>query len=185
MDLYPSESQLGIKPVVLVGKNVCLQYANTEHFRRVTAWEPIPHFQFLDIGAIAAATTSNRTPAPNLEAQDNEFLQIRWYCLDTAQVRCFVPNAIAKNNLKNLQVAVDPTAPLRDPDLHLNEIYIWEDNAPSFEAINYTGVAIAACRLIGFGFRFISDALDKDKIAAIRNGAPCTYLPCTGAAGNP
>lgn len=185
MDLYPSETQLAVKPVALVGKHVCIQYASTEHFRRVISWEPIPHFQFLNIGAIAAATTSARTAATNLQANDNEFLQIRWYCLDTAQVRCFVPNATAKNNLKNLQVAVDPTAPLRDPDLHLNEIYIWEDNNPAFEAINYTAVQLAACRLIGFGFRFVTDALPASKIEAIKNGAPCTYLPATGTAGNP
>lgn len=185
MDLYPSETQLGIKPVVLEQKNVCIHYGTFNHYRRVIWWEPIPHFQFLNIGAIVAGVTSNRTPAPNLEAQDNEFLQLRWYCLDTAQVRCFVPNAIARNNLRNLQVPVDPTCVMRDPDLHLNEIFIWEQNAPSFEAINYTAVNLAACRLIAFGYRFVTEELESAKVEAIENGAPCTYIPATGYAGKP
>jgi len=174
-----------MEPIALVQKNVCIQYAGYEHYRRVTWFEAIPPFQFLNIGAVAAGTTTPRTPAPNLEVRTDEFLQLRWWPIDTVQVRVYVPDATGRNQLRILQVPVDPTIVTTDPDLHLTEIFVWENNAPAFEAINYTAVALTQCRLKGMGFRYITEALPIAKIDAIKGGAPCTYIPATGYSGKP
>lgn len=184
-DLFPNKSgEMGfMDPVALIGQNICVKYANSNHFRRVIWFEPIPPFQFLDIGAVAANGTSARTPAQNLQTWDNEFLQIRWYPIDRAQIRLFLPNADGRGNLRNTQVPIDPTIVDRDPCLHLTEIFIWEDRNPSFEAINYSAYALTQCRLIGMGYRFVTEALSDVVMDKIKNGMACTYVVASGFAG--
>ncbi len=186
-DLFPHKSGYGlIEPVALIGHNVCVKYANDNHYRRVIWFEGVTPFQFLDIGAIAAGTVSARTAALNLQAWRNEFLQIRWYPIDTVQVRLFLPNADGRMNLRNLQVPVDPTIVTRDPCGHLTEFFVWEDRNPAFEAINYTALAIAQSRLIGQGYRFITEELDAKTIAAIRaKQEACVYIVASGFSGKP
>ena len=186
-DLFPNKSGQGlVEPVALIGHNVCVKYATDNHFRRVIWFEPIAPFQFLDIGAIAANTVSARTQANNLQVWRNEFLQIRWYPIDTIQVRLFLPNADGRQNMKNIQVPVDPTIVTRDPCGHLTEHFIWEDRNSAFEAINYTSIALTQARLIGYGFRFVTEELPRDKVTAIQNGQlQCTYIVASGFSGKP
>lgn len=186
-DLFPHKSGVGfVEPVALIGHNVCVKYANDNHFRRIIWFEAVPPFQFLNIGAIAAATTSARTQAVNLQAWRNEFLQVRWYPLDTAQIRLFLPNADGRYNLRNMQVPVDPNIVTRDPCLHLTEMFVWEDRNPAFEAINYTALPLAQCRLVGMGYRFVTEELPPQTIAEIKAGrTQCTYVVASGFAGKP
>lgn len=187
VEFFPHKSSgIGfMDPIGLIGQNVCVKYANDNHYRRIIWFEGLAPFQFLDIGAIAANTVSARTQAVNLQSWRNEFLQIRWYPLDTAQVRLFLPNADGRAALRNIQVPVDPLVVTRDPDLHFTEFYVWEDRNPAFEAINYTAVALTQCRLIGMGYRFITEELPADTIAKIKQGMACTYVVASGFAGKP
>jgi len=184
-DLFPNKSGLGfMEPVALIGHNVCIKFSNDNHYRRVIWFEPIVPFQVLDIGVIAAATTSPRTQAVNLQLWRNEFGQFRWYPLDTAQVRIFVPNADGRMQLRNTQVPVDPTIITRDPCLHLTEFFEWEDRNPAFEGINYTAAQINHCRIIVMGYRFITEALSAEKVQLIQNGQlQCTYVVASGFSG--
>lgn len=184
-DLFPHKSGLGfMEPVALVEQNVCVLYSNTRHYRKVKWMEQIPPFQFLNIGAVAANAVSPRTQALNLQAWDNEFLQIRWFPLDHAQIRLFLPNASGRSSLRNIQVPYDPNIVYRDPCLHLTEMYIWEDRNPAFEAINYGAYGLTQCRLIGMGYRFVTEALTKETIEAIiKQMVPCTYLVASGFTG--
>jgi hypothetical protein len=186
-DLFPHKSGLGlVEPVALINHNICVKYANDAYYRRVIWLEPLAPFQFLDIGAIAAATTSQRTQAANLQCWRNELIQLRWFPMDTAQIRVFLPNADGRMQLRNLQVAVDPTIVWRDPCGHLTEIFIWEDRNPAFEGINYTAVALAQCRLVGQGYRFITEALSEADVSKIRSGTmQCTYVVASGFSGKP
>jgi hypothetical protein len=186
-DLFPHKSGLGyVEPVALIGHNVCVKYGNDNHFRKVIWFEPISPFQFLNIGAVAANTTSAKVQAVNLQFWRNEFGQIRWYPLDTAQIRLYLPSADGRANLRNLQVPVDPTIVNRDPCLHLTEMFCWEDRNPAFEAINYTAVALAQCRLIGMGYRFVTAELDATEITRIKQGTlQCTYIVASGFSGKP
>lgn len=184
-DLFPHKSGLGlIEPVALIGHNVCVKYANDNHYRKVIWFETIPPFQFLNIGALAAGIPSARTQAPNLQLWRNEFGQIRWYPLDDAQVRLYLPNADGRYNLRNLAVPVDPNIVTRDPCGHLTEIFVWEDRNPAFEAT--AGVALTQCRLIGYGYRFVTEELKKPVLDNVLAGKePCVYVVASGFAGKP
>lgn len=186
-DLFPHKSGLGLmEPVALIGHNVCIKYANDNHYRRVIWFEAIAPFQFLNIGAIAAGATSARTQAPNLQFWRNEFGQIRWFPIDEFQVRMYLPNADGRMNLRALQVPVDPTIVTRDPCGHMTEFFVWEDRNPAFEGINYGGVALAQARLIGLGFRFVTEQLSDAEINKIKQGgAACVYVVASGFSGKP
>lgn len=185
-DLFPHKSGLGlIEPVALIGHNVCVKYANDNLYRKVIWFESIPHFQALNIGAVAAGAVSARTQAVNLQAWRNEFLQIRWFPME-GQWRLYLPNADGRYNLRNLSVPVDPTIVTRDPDGHLTECFVWEDRNPAFEAVNYTAVPFTQCRLIAYGYRFVTEALPADKVKQIEAGnLQCTYVVASGFSGKP
>lgn len=191
MDLYPHKSGGGaVEPVVIQNQNVAIHYLGVTEWRRIIFYEAITPFQFLDIGAIAAATVSARTQATNLRMPDEEFAQIRWWPIDPAQVRVFLPHGVAKHSLRNVQSVVADTIVDQDPDLHLTELFIWEDNNPSFEAINFSDYALAACRLMGMGYRFTTEAYpDSIQRALKANPADeaktvgiCTHIWCSGRA---
>lgn len=186
VDLFPHKSGIGlIEPVALIGQNVCVKYANDNHYAKVVWFEPIPPFQALNIGAVAANTTSNRTQATNLQLWRNEFGQYRWFPLE-GQWRLYVPNADGRFNLRNLNVPVDPTIVTRDPCGHLTEMFVWEDRNPAFEAINYTAQAFTQCRMIAYGYRFVTETIPAEKVKAIIEGTvPCTYVVASGFAGKP
>ena len=186
-DLFPHKSGIGLmEPVALIGHNVCIKYSNVSLFRRVVWLEPIAPFQFLDIGAVAASQVAAKTQATNLQFFKNEFGQIRWFPLDDAQIRLYLPSSDGRGALKNLTVPIDPNIVTRDPDLHLTEMFIWEDRNPAFEAINYTAIAMTQCRLIGMGFRFVTEALPAADETKIKGGQlQCTYIVASGFAGLP
>jgi hypothetical protein len=186
-ELFPSKSGLGLmEPVALVGQNVCIMMSASNEYRKVAWWEPIPPFQCLDIGAIAAQTQSNRIPATNLQLWDDEFGQFRWYPLDPVQVRLFLPQANGRYLLRNIQVPIDDNIVEKDPCLHLTEIFVWEDKNPWFEAMNFSDYAINTSRIMAMGFRFVTDPLPEDVIKAIKEGKEaCTYIITSGSSGRP
>lgn len=186
-DLFPHKSGLGlVEPVALLGHNVCVRYSNESMYRKVIYFEPIYPFEALNIGAIAAATTSARTPATNLQLWRNEFGQYRWYPKDTFQARLYLPNADGRANLRNIQVPVDPTIVHTDPCGHLTEMFVWEDRNPSFEAINYTSVALVTSRIIAYGYRFVTEELPATTVARIKAGQEaCVYVAASGFSGKP
>jgi hypothetical protein len=170
-----------MEPVAMVGENVCIQYGQDEFFRKVTWLESLPPFQFLNIGAIAAQSgTGVKTQATNLEWQEEEFAQIRWFPMDNAQFRLWLPEADGKYRMKSMLAYVDMNTIERDPCLHLTEFFVWEDNSPYFEAINPQDYALAQCRLIGMGFRYKVAKLSDTVIGSIKQGAPCTYVAASG-----
>lgn len=185
MDLYPHKSVGGlVEPVALVGHNVVIHYLNETHFRRVTFQEGIPPFQCIDLGALAAQTPSARTNIPNLELPDNEFGQFRLYPLDPVQLRVNLPPGMGKYYLKNIQVTIDPTIVDRDPDLHLTELFVWEDNRPAVEAVNFSDYALTAVRIIAMGHRFNTVELTKDVVAEVQAGrVPAVHVWCSGLMG--
>jgi len=173
-----------MEPVALINQNICLLYQGTKKYRRVTYLEPIPPFQCLDLGAIAAQTVTARTRAPNLDLWDGEIGQYRWFPLDNAQVRLFLPQADGRYLLRQMQVPVDAMITQFDPCLHLTEFFVWEDKSPWFEAINFQDYALAACRIIAMGFRFVTTELGRDVINKIETRQEgCVYIVGTGSAG--
>lgn len=186
-DLYPHKSGLGLmEPVALINHNVCVLYGSVKNWRRVIYLEPIPPFQCLDIGSIALQATTARTQAPNLALLDNEFGQFRWFPIDNAQIRLWLPQADGRFTLRNQQIPVDMSITDRDPCLHLTEFYVWEDFVPFFEAMNFMDYALTQCRIIAQGYRYVTTKLTSATISKIEAGQEaCTYVVASGSAGVP
>lgn len=191
-DLFPHKSGLGfMEPVALIHHNVCILYGSAKHFRKVVYLEPIPPFQCLDIAvatgaAIGAGTTAVRTAAPNLDLFDNEFGQYRWYPIDNAQIRLWLPQVDGRYSIRNIQVPVGMEIQDRDPCLHLTEFFVWEDYHPFFEAMNFMAYDLDQCRIIAQGFRYATTELGRSVISAIEAGTEaCTYVVASGFAGLP
>jgi len=189
MDLYPFKSgNGGMEPVAMPYHNVRIVYGNEVYYRQVTRMESIPPFQAVDVGAIAAGVTNaNPTELVNLRMFNNEFGQFRWYPEDHMQVTMYLPQADGKFRLKSLVVPVDEMVCERDPDLHLTEIFVWQDSTPWVTCLNYTDYPNARSRIIAMGFRFrvTDDELSADIIQGINQGQiPVVTIPCTGFAGS-
>ncbi len=186
IELYPHKSGLGfMEPVAIIGRNVCVLYGSTKKYLKVVYFEPVPPFQCLNIGVIAPQTISPRTAAVNLELFDNEFGQYRWYPIDNAQVRLWLPQVDGRYSLRNIQVPVGIEILDRDPCLHLTEFYVWEDRHPFFEAMNFMDYALAQGRIIAQGYRFVTEALKTSVVSAIEAGTEaCTYVVASGWAGS-
>jgi len=185
-DLFPHKSGLGLmEPVALIGHNVCVLYGSTKKYQKVLYFEPVPPFQCLNLGAIAAQTTTPRVAAVNLEVFDNEFGQYRWYPIDNVQVRLWLPQVDGRFSLRNIQVPNSMEILDRDPCLHLTEFNVWEDRHPFFEATNFMDYALAQCRIIAQGYRFVTEELSSSKKSAIEAGQEaCTYIVASGWAGS-
>jgi len=186
-DLYPHKSGIGLmEPVALIGQNVCIFYGSVKNWRRVTYLEAIPPFQALDIGAVAAQTVSTKTQCTRLEMQKNEFGQFRWFPMDNAEFKFWLPHVDGRFTLKNLQVPVDMNITDIDPCLHLTEFFVWEDHSPWFDATNFMDYPMTQTRIKAMGFRYVTSALEKETVIKIEAGAePCTYVVASGNAGNP
>ena len=153
--LHMFRSQIGMfDPVALQDQNVCIRFQQQKFYRRVDFLEGLPPFQCIDLGALAAATVGARTNLVNLEMYDDEFGLFRWYPIDNAQIRLFIPRGVAKWELRNMQDMVDKNILTRDSNLVSTEIAVWEDNRPAVEAINGMDYALAAVRIIAMGYRF-------------------------------
>lgn len=187
-DLYMFKAQVGmVDPIALQNQNVCIHYVHKEYYRRVDFLEAIPPWQCINIGALAALTTSARTNVVNLEMPDNEFGLFRWYPIDDVQIRLYHPAGMAKWQLRNLQVPIDMNIVNRDPNLVSTEIAVWQDNRPAMEAINGHAVVLGAVRIIAMGYRFHTVDLEggshsnADLVKQIKSGTlPCTHIWCSG-----
>ncbi len=189
MDLYPFKSKLGgMEPVAMPYHNVRIIYGSETRYRQVSRMEAIPPFQCVDVGAIGAgATNANPTEIQNLRMFNNEFGQFRWYPIDHMQATLFLPQATGKYRLKQLMVPVDEMVVERDPDLHLTEIFIWEDNTPWVSCLNYTDYANATSRIVAMGYRYAvtKEELSADIVQAINQGQiPCVTIQCSGFEGS-
>ena len=171
VELYPHKSGLGLmEPIALIGHNVALLTGGKWKYLKVTRFQSILPFQFLNLGAIAAQVVTAKTRAVNLEVKENEFGQFRWWVLDNFQARLWLPASTQAYSLLNLTSVVDPSTPLRDPCLHLTEFYVWEDERPEFDATNIMDYALAQARCIAMGYRFRTEALSASEEAKAKAG---------------
>lgn len=153
-------------------------------FKKVSFYEALPPFQAIDLGALAAQTAGAKIQIPNLDLWDEEFGQWRWFPMDNAQISLFIPAGVSKWQLKNLTLGLDKSIIYRDPLLVSTEFYSWEDQRPAMQAINFSDYALAACRIIVFGFRFHCTDVDPAALLKLNNGTqPYTPIQCAGMGG--
>ncbi len=187
-DLYIFKAQIGMfDPVALWNQNVAIHYIQSVYYRKVDFLEAIPPFQCIALGGLAASSPSALAQITNLDMPDEEFGLFRWYPIDDAQIRMFLPQGIAKFQLKTIQVPVDMNILVRDPNLVSTEIAVWQDNRPAVQAVNGNAVALGDVRLIAMGYRFHTYSLDSgdrknpELVAKIKSGEqPCTHVWCSG-----
>lgn len=167
------------------------------YYRKVTYYEFIPPFQWIDVvvanglANLPAATAAQKANVTNLDLYENEFGQWRWFPLDNLQVQLFNPAAVPKWQLRNLQVGIDRNIIYRDPLLVSTEFNTWEDERPAMAAMNFSGYALLAARIVGWGYRFATTGVfDENKqksaqvLAQLESGTlPSTTIICTGHVG--
>jgi hypothetical protein len=153
-------------------------------YRKVSYYEAIPPFQAVDLGVIAAQSVGAKTNVTNLDLWDDEFGQWRWFPLDNAQYSLFIPAGVSKWQLKNLTIGLDKSIILRDPLLVSTEFCSWEDQRPAMQAMNFSDYAIAASRIIVFGYRYHTVEVDQVTYGKLANGSiPSTPIQCAGMGG--
>ena len=176
----------GMEPIVLLNYYVQVKtYNSNVIFAQVDFFERIPWFQAIDMGAIAVQSTATKQNVTNLDLWDNEFGQWRWFPLDDAQVSLFVPAGVSKWQLKNITVAIDRSVILRDPALESTEFYTWQDQHAAMQALNFSNVALSACRIIATGYRFHVVPVTDPAITKALNAGTLRYttIQCAGQAG--
>ena len=179
---YPNQKE-EMEPIAQIGQNVAIYYDHWMYYK-VNFIDPVPWFQAINLGALAAlASTPAPVIAPNLDLNDDEFGQWRWYPLDDAQYRLYVPGATGRYVLKSLTVPVEKSVVNRNPSLSMTEFYTWEDHRPAWTANNGT-IALAQTRIIVGGFRFHGQKIeDADIIAGIQAGTiPAAKISAQGLA---
>ena len=181
MELYQAKAGTdGLDPIALQGYYVAIHYFSETLYKQVDFWEPIPPFQCLSLGPIAAGASSPRTNIVNLEAWDDEFCQYRIWTLDNVQLRLFEPAAVGKAFLRNIQSQPYVTSAYTNKSLNLTEMCVWEDNRPAVECVNGSGYAVPIVRLKAEGFRYHVLPISTPIISAITQGQiSCTHAWCT------
>lgn len=186
-----------MEPIVMLDYYVkIITYAETKgFFRKVTFYEPIPPWQPIDLGAIAAQTAGPKTNVVNLDLWDEEFGQWRWFPLQgRVQIALFLPAGVSKWQLKNLTVALDKSIIYRDPLLVSTEFCTWEDQHAAMQATNFSDYALLACPIIVMGYRFHTQPVDQatlDKLQGVTlpsgvrvpPSLPYTPIQCAGMGG--
>jgi hypothetical protein len=156
------KAALAMEPIARKGYYVHIYAYKRDFFRKVTDYEAIPPFQCIDLcnpigagaAALAAQTQGAKFNVTLLDMKDEEFGQFRWFPLDPAQIRLYLPAGVAKWQLKNVSVGITPDIVHRDPTLLSTEINVWEDERPAMEAMNYSDYPLNAVRIIASGYRF-------------------------------
>jgi hypothetical protein len=169
------KAALAMEPIVRQDNFVKIYtYQKEPFFRKVAGYETIPEFQVIDLcttpGALAAQTQGAKQNITNMDLNDDEFGQWRFYPIDPAAIRLFVPSGVGKWQLKNLQISITPDIIYRDPTLVSTEFNTWEDERPSMDAQNYSDYALTAVRIMALGYRFQVEEVDEATLAKLKNG---------------
>jgi len=191
MDLFQSKAEEGgINPVALIDHYVWIHYNQNKILRQVDFLEPLPAFQAIDLGALAAGALTAKTNITNFDMYADEFAQFRIWTLDNVQLILYLPAGVPAGQLKTFQVPLSKFNALRNPSLNLTEICVWEDNRPAVIAINGSGIALSAVRIMAMGHHYHTVPVSAtDPVnAKIKAGIqPVTHVWCSRAvfaAGN-
>ncbi|MDD5700619.1 MAG: hypothetical protein PHU23_01100 [Dehalococcoidales bacterium] len=191
------KASLQMEPIARKNSWVHIYAYKKDYYRKVVDYESIPPFQCIDLCnptgagtvALAAQTQGAKNNVTNLDLKDEEFGQFRWYPIDPAQVRLYLPAGVAKWQLKNMSVGITPDIVFRDPTLVSTEINVWEDERPAMEAMNYADYALNAVRIIAFGYRFdtisiaeeVGEANEAATLEKLQKGDIFSIpVPCAG-----
>jgi hypothetical protein len=193
------KASLVMEPIALLDYYVkIITYTRGVFYGKVDFYEAIPPFQWIDFAAaapwgpltvaaaIAAGTTAPKANVTNLDLEENEFGQWRFFPLDNINIQLFNPGGVAKWQLKNIQVGVDKNIIYRDPTLCTTEFFSYEDRRPAMVCTNFSAYAKTAARIIGWGYRFhmVQIPVTSPLGVKLQSGVvPSTPIQCAGYVG--
>ncbi len=194
------KASLAMEPIALLDYYVkILTFTRGAYWGKVDFYEAIPPFQWIDFtaiapwgplgvaGAIAAGTTAPKANITNLDLEENEFGQWRFFPLDNMMLQLFNPAGVSKWQLKNVQVGIDKNIIYRDPTLVTTEFFSYEDRRPAMTCTNFSGYALIPARVIGWGYRFHVIPIEPNsQIGRQLASGGQTYTPiqCSGYNGS-
>ena len=154
-----------IEPAALPGDNFLVMFNGKYSLYKVAAVEQLPPSPAttVNVGAIAAgASINNYDPSASLNMPNGTVAQLRFLLLDDALVTVKQGAGAVRFATKSSQAQIGPFAKLVHPDDALTEIAWFEDQFPTFQVQNITNYALALCRLVFYGWRFL--LIGKDGI---------------------
>ncbi len=157
MDLRPYKPG-PIEPVCLAGENVLLAGRQGFTLYTVAYIEPLSRSAPLvqDLGSLAPGVPSALTSTENyLDAAYGQLQQIRVRVLDDINVTIYQPQAQARQANQNITALINAFGALYDPDDHMSEFFIFEDQRPYVQAVNPTQYTNTKSRLSYYGYKYV------------------------------
>jgi len=139
------------EPLVAVDQNILL-LPERKPFK-VVYIEPLAMIT-KDFGTLAAGGTLTDQKIVELTMPTNELGQFRFAPLDDFTIRVKQPRAVGRFLTKEVQITISKAIWQLNPELHLTEIYVFQDGVPFFDITNPTGYELPMTRVLFIGFRF-------------------------------
>lgn len=160
--IYPYKSG-PMEPVVLPGETVGV-WVNKQFFfftvdfiEGISASDPM----VIDLGAVGAGAALAAAQMLLIDMPTDEFGQFRAFVLDDVFVRMWQGRTDGRYRTRNTHAGIDLFSAIMDPDHHLTELYVMEDNSVWANAFNYTAFALAQCRIAFYGYRYVLSELKQ------------------------
>lgn len=166
---YPRAYRGGvIEPIVEVGQQVLLVDREAYNLYMVAYTEPITLSNPILINGnalanpgapatplAAGATTAVLNTQAVLDNQYGQFAQLRAKVYDDVVVTIYLPQALSRFSLKNVNAVLNAFDNLEDPDAHLSEFFLFEDQRIFLQFRNPQGVAITVSRIAFWGIKYV------------------------------
>jgi len=163
MTEYAGAFQKDFVPVALEGQN--LKLVPLDKYVKVKYVEQLP-VQIVNFGAIAAGATSANNVITQTQMQDTEVGQFRIAPLDDVEITVRQLGATTRFVSRLNTYLLDGHT---DIGSNMSEIFVYKDNAPTFDVRNPGTVNINLSRIIISGFRYVIEELSEvpDKYTAV------------------
>lgn len=179
--IYPYKAGT-IEPVVMPGENVGIWVNKVYEFYRVLFIEGLPRSNPLTQNLGAAGVPAGVTPIVQLtllEMPDIEFGQFRAQVLDDVEVILYQGRADQRHKLQTRVATYSRFNDRYDPDGHVGEFYVFEDNYAFMQATNNTDYALTQSRVVFWGFRYVCEKLQQYNWATRTVPDNWTRIPAT------
>jgi hypothetical protein len=146
-----------ISPVAHVGERVVVYRTDNYYLYQVLYREGLPASAPLirDLGAVAGgATVTGVSLQAQIEMDSNELAQLRLFVLDDIEINLWQPRANGRFKVKNALARLGLMSKIIDPDDHLSEFFVFEDEWAFADLVNPTGYARTVSRIGVYGFRY-------------------------------
>jgi hypothetical protein len=142
--------------------NKTYRFLQVEYIEGIMRSDPL----MVDVAAgagLAVAANSGILQLTILEMQTNGFGQYRAAVIDDFTALLYQGRADQRHTTHQTVARYDRFTALHEPDGHVGEFYVHEDDWAFVQATNPTDYALALCRMAFWGFRYVCEELNKYK----------------------